>query len=82
LARREEPLVTKLERQPGQKEVRYAHLLSGEVVVVTNQTAEKSFSANQPKDERVAKLEEDLENLRSEFVSFRQSFEDFKKQFE
>src|SRR5688572_6902821 len=28
LARRDEPLVVKLERQPGQKEARYAHLLS------------------------------------------------------
>jgi uncharacterized protein YceH (UPF0502 family) len=81
LARREEPLVVKLERQPGQKEVRYAHLLSGEVVV-TNQTFEKSSSARQSENERVAKLEEDLGNLRSEFDLFRQSFEDFRKQFE
>jgi uncharacterized protein YceH (UPF0502 family) len=81
LARRDEPLVVKLERQPGQKEVRYAHLLSGEVVV-TNQTFEKSSSARQSENERVAKLEEDLENLRSEFNLFRQSFEDFRKQFE
>src|SRR4029078_12151642 len=32
LMRRDEPLVVKLERQAGQKEARYAHLLSGEVV--------------------------------------------------
>ncbi len=82
LARRDEPLVVKLERQPGQKEVRYAHLLSGEVSVTASQTPEKSFSSHQTENERVAKLEEDLENLRSEFNSFRQSFEDFKKQFE
>ena len=81
LARKDEPLVIKLERQPGQKEVRYAHLLSGEVVV-TNQTFEKSSSARQSENERVAKLEEDLGNLRSEFDLFRQSFEEFKKQFE
>ncbi len=80
LAGRDEPLVTKIERLPGQKEVRYAHLLSGEVVNYS--PPEKSFSANQPKDERIAKLEEDLENLRSEFNLFRQSFEEFKKQFE
>jgi uncharacterized protein YceH (UPF0502 family) len=81
LARRDEALVVKLERQPGQKEVRYAHLLSGEVVV-TNQTFEKSPSARQSENERVAKLEEDLGNLRNEFDLFRQSFEEFKKQFE
>ncbi len=80
LMRRDEPLVVKLERQSGQKEVRYAHLLSGDVVAA-NQTPEKS-SANQTGNERVAKLEEDLENLQSEFNLFRQSFEDFKKQFE
>jgi len=80
LARREEPLVTKLERQPGQKEVRYAHLLSGEVVQV--QTQEKPISARQTENERVAKLEEDLQILRSEFDLFRQSFEEFKKQFD
>ena len=80
LARRDELLVTKLERQPGQKEVRFAHLLSGEVV--QPQPQEKSVSVNQTQNERVAKLEEDLENLRSEFNLFRQSFEEFKKQFE
>jgi uncharacterized protein YceH (UPF0502 family) len=31
LAARDEPLVTRLERQPGQKEARYAHLLGGPV---------------------------------------------------
>jgi len=81
LARRDEPLVARLERQPGQKEVRYAHLLSGEVVAA-KQPPEKSFSANQTENERVAKLEEDFKNLQSEFNLFQQSFEDFKKQFE
>ena len=31
LARRDDPLVLKLERQPGQKEARFAHLLNGEI---------------------------------------------------
>jgi len=81
LMRRDEPLVVKLERQPGQKEVRYAHLLSGEVVV-TYQPQEKSVSSSQAENERIANLESELENLRNEFNLFRQSFEDFKKQFE
>ena len=80
LIRREEPLVVKLERQPGQKEVRYAHLLSGEVVNYS--PPEKTLSVHQTGNERMAKLEADLENLRSEFNLFRQSFEEFKKQFE
>ncbi len=81
LMRRDEPLVVKLERQPGQKEVRYAHLLSGEVIV-THQPQEKSVSDSQAENERLANLESELENLRNEFNLFRQSVEDFKKQFE
>lgn len=82
LMRRDEPIVTKLERQPGQKEVRYAHLLSGEVVVL-QQPPEKSVSVSQVgASERIANLEGELENLRSEFNTFRQAFEEFKKQFE
>ncbi len=81
LMRRDEPLVVKLERQPGQKEVRYAHLLSGEVIV-THQPQEKSVSGSQAGNERLANLEGELENLRNEFNLFRQSFEEFKKQFE
>ncbi len=81
LARRDEPLIVKLERQAGQKEVRYAHLLAGEVVNYS--PPEKSFSRNSSADnERIEKLEREVETLRSEFDSFRQSVEEFKKQFE
>ena len=84
LARRDEPLIVKLERQAGQKEARYAHLLSGEVAPPQQPTRayEKSVSATEAKDERIEKLEQELENLRGEFNSFRESFEEFKKQFE
>lgn len=81
LMRRDEPLVLKLERQLGQKEARYAHLLSGEVDVAAY-VKESPISGVKVDHDRVAKLEEDLENLRSEFDSFRQTVEDFKKQFE
>jgi uncharacterized protein YceH (UPF0502 family) len=80
LTRRDEPLVVKLERQPGQKEARYAHLLSGEVINIP--TAAKSISISQAGNERLEKLELELENLHSEFNLFRESFEEFKKQFE
>lgn len=81
LMRRDEPLVVKLERLPGQKEVRFAHLLSGEIDVASY-AQEIAASGAKPGDERVKKLEEELENLRNEFDVFRQSFEEFKKQFE
>lgn len=83
LAKRDEPLVVQLERQPGQKEARYAHLLCGEIDIETlSNWQEKSSSGGQTQSERIAELERELENLRSEFNLFRESFEEFKKQFE
>jgi uncharacterized protein len=80
LVRRDEPLVVKLERQAGQKEARYAHLLSGEPAQIP--IAERIVSSRQNENERIERLEQELENLRSEFNLFKESFEEFKKQFE
>ena len=82
LMRRDEPLVARLERQPGQKEVRYAHLLSGEIDVSAYAKEVSSSGSKQADNERLTTLENELENLRGEFNLFRQSFEEFKKQFE
>lgn len=82
LMQREEPFVVKLERQPGQKEVRYAHLLSGEVVQTANVAAETSVSKRQADNERIETLEREVENLKTETTELRQMIEDFKKQFE
>ena len=81
LARRDEPLVIKLERQPGQKEVRYAHLLSGEIsaAAYTPKTISVSTAAG---NERIEKLEAEVTALQNEMNELRQTFEDFKKQFE
>jgi hypothetical protein len=81
LMKKDEPLIVKLERQPGQKEARYAHLLSGEVSAASY-TPKADFPGKQAANERVENLERELENLRSEFNLFRQEFEDFRKQFE
>ena len=81
LMRREEPLVVKLERLPGQKEARFAHLLSGEIDV-ESYAKENISTGKQAGGERIEKLEQQLENLRNEFNLFRESFEEFKKQFE
>ena len=81
LSRREEPLVVKLERLPGQKEARYAHLLSGEIDL-SNYARETAATGRQASGERIEELERELENLRSEFNLFRQEFEEFRKQFE
>ncbi len=81
LAKRDEPLVVKLERQIGQKEARYAHLLSGAIDVEALSNL-REVSSGQTRNDRIAELEREIENLRSEFNLFRQEFEDFKKQFE
>src|SRR5437899_1307462 len=78
-----EPLAMKLPRQPGQKDARFAHLLSGEVNV--EQLAEQSTAFRQTRrssDERIEKLEERVETLTLEVEKLRQQFEGFKKQFE
>lgn len=80
LIRRDEPLVTKLERQAGQKEARYAHLLSGEV---RQESITAPLTRSEPqKNDRVARLEEELQALRTEFDDFRASFDEFRKQFD
>ena len=83
IAREPEPLVTRLPRQAGQKEVRYAHLLSGEVTVDVTGTdhAPKSGSTRGGAD-RIGKLEQEMEALRTDMRSLQLQFEDFKKQFE
>ena len=80
LARRDEPLVVKLERQPGQKDARYAHLLSGAVDASAFAVLRPTQSV--PADNRVEKLEDRIAALESEFAAFRESFGEFRKQFD
>lgn len=84
LARRDEPLVTKLERQPGQKEARYAHLLSGAVEQHTPPTAREHaiVAPATGGGGRIGELESEVEKLRAELNSFRQEFDEFRKQFD
>jgi len=82
LMKRDEPLVVKLERQAGQKEARFAHLLSGEVAITNNNLPQNKTADAPAGNERIENLERELENLRGELNLFRQSFEEFKKQFE
>ena len=61
----EPPLVARLPRQSGQKEVRYAHLLSGEV----------RLTEPEPEPDRIGKLEKEVEDLKKQFEQFRRQFE-------
>lgn len=81
LMKRDEPLIVRLERQPGQKEARYAHLLSGEVDAAAYAPKTQAGTSAAGND-RIEKLEQEVESLRNELNEFRQAFEEFKKQFE
>jgi len=73
LSERTPPLATKLARQPGEKEARFAHLLSGDVESVA--PAVSMAEHRSPIEERVARLEEDVATLRRQLEEFRKSFE-------
>lgn len=81
LTRRDEPIIVKLERQPGQKEARYAHLLSGEVAQQQFTPTPRSVASDGAND-RIVKLENEVELLRGELADFRQTFDEFRKQFD
>jgi uncharacterized protein YceH (UPF0502 family) len=68
-------LLKKLPRQPGQKEARYAHLLSGEPRA---EPATEVVAPAQPT--RIAQLEQQLQELRSEFDQLRRRFEELEGQ--
>ena len=75
LISRDEPLVVRLPRQVGQKEVRFSHLLSGEpkIEAVTSIPVEKVERV--PLEKRVEMLEAEVENLRQQFEQFKRQFE-------
>jgi uncharacterized protein YceH (UPF0502 family) len=75
------PLVARLERQPGQKEARYAHLLSGEVTP-TAPTSGQAASAVRDDPDRLDALENAVELLRSEVTDLRAELVELKRLFE
>ena len=80
LARRDEPIVVKLERQPGQKEARYAHLLSGPVEAFVATTTAAAVAT--PQNGRIELLETEVERLSREIGELRSTFDEFRKQFD
>jgi uncharacterized protein YceH (UPF0502 family) len=84
LMKREPPLVKLLPRQPGTKEARYAHLLSGDVELPPQNSAEAGIAVTggASSSERIARLESRVENLQSEIADLQQQFAAFRKQFE
>lgn len=83
--RAEHPLVMKLPRLAGHKESRYAHLLAGEVEIDETEAAPRPEAAAiivRAENEKISRLETEMETLRREFEELRGQFDNFKKQFE
>ena len=86
LSQREPPIVTILPRQPGMKEVRYMHLLSG---APQKQATAPTAKADEPAPvrgandaTRIAQLESDVSALKNDVADLKQQFAAFRKQFE
>ena len=83
LMQREPAIVKVLARQPGTKEARYMHLLSGDVDPSSAVDAASSFApaaAGHP--DRIAQMESELAGLRADIAELKQQFAIFRKQFE
>ncbi|OWW22913.1 YceH family protein [Noviherbaspirillum denitrificans] len=74
------PLVARLPRAPGEKEVRYMHLLSGDQV--PERAADVSASVAGGRQDRIAELESEVARLRAEVERLSEQFDSFRKQFD
>ncbi len=78
-------LVSQLPRQPGRKESRYTHLLSGEPKEVTVETAVRKDTDTvivRKKNDQQIELQEQIDSLRQELQNLQLEFETFKSQFD
>ena len=90
LMNRQPPLVKVLPRQPGTKEARYAHLLSGDVeesIPKMAHTDSSSSLVRQPElapsdSPRLARLENEVAALRAEVADLKTQLSTFQKQFQ
>src|SRR5262245_38302319 len=85
LIERDRPLVTRLPRQPGTKESRYAHLFSGPVEQAMFESAARvgtAVSDAGADNERIARLEKEVEMLQKELADLTEQFLSFKSQLE
>ncbi|MDP3843486.1 MAG: YceH family protein [Oxalobacteraceae bacterium] len=80
------PLVACLPKAPGNKESRYAHLLSGDDVLTLQETAAGFVSGGviieSSRHDRIGQLEEEILRLRREVDWLSEQFETFRRQFE
>lgn len=83
LSQREPPLVKVLPRQPGTKEARYAHLLSGDVrIQAPAATPEAAVTPSAVEGDRIVRLESEVASLHNEVANLKQQLAEFRRQFE
>ena len=82
LMRREPPLAKALGRRPGTKEIRYAHLLSGDVEAWEPSAETSGFSGVLEDNGRMAHLEQQVTALQNEVAEIKQQLVELRKQFE
>lgn len=83
LMNREPPLVKVLAKQPGTKESRYIHLLSGEVKRVSSTDGREVPAAQEgEKIDGFPRLSAEMAELRRDVAELKQQFAAFRKQFE
>jgi uncharacterized protein YceH (UPF0502 family) len=83
LMQREPPIVKVLSRQPGTKESRYAHLLSGDVEDVPGGPLPPAkLSSDADEEGRISLLEAEVAALRKEVEDLKQQLSSFRKQFD
>ena len=77
ISREPEPLVARVPRQPGQKEGRFAHLLSGEIDIEAMAMVEVPAAnpSRRSLEQRVDALTAEVEQLKEQFEQFRKQFE-------
>jgi uncharacterized protein YceH (UPF0502 family) len=76
------PLVARLPRQFGHKEVRYAHLLAVDMMPEAEDVPAPAAPEAHAGTERLATLEREVAALTEELEALKQAFVAFKKQFE
>jgi uncharacterized protein YceH (UPF0502 family) len=88
LMQREPPLAAVLPRQPGTKEARYAHLMSGDIehtaqehLPTPSAIVDGSTSDSDLRD-RIAHLEQSVAELRSKIEELTQELAEFRRQFQ
>jgi len=83
LMQRDPPLAKVLARQPGTKEARYMHLLSGDAQESVERAPSPASAYSGTNDgDRLNRLEEEVSVLREEVASLKDQLASFRKQFE